>query len=414
MAYYSQQGATIMQGVGSFFDGAKAPRPSSFKDGVFGAPQATDPGALMAFQDGSLGAYFGGDIASEPRAFQDGSLGSYFDGMARPARPERYALQGKLMAYQDGTFGRYIPDSSGPGEEKAFEGGIFHALGMPLFVDGKQITGPMTIQHGTPPEDQVMAVAQQLAEQMVIKEGGMVATPTEHLGFPEGSPRAYMDGSLGPESGFIAEDLPNGPLLAYDEGVLGMQHVPMSGLGFWDKSGNGFVIDMTDPQWVKELKAAVVMSLTSLGITEPLNTLDEDWYVSPYWNGKASGMTREWAEVYQEKVNPAASKGLLIRDTGKVAYPTVTGIVNLVQSGVGISAEFNPTSFPKLYAFMQEVAKLGEGETLDSFTIVAPFASEGDKIRKGGIMSVSTVSMVALGGVAVLAIGFIGYNLLRK
>lgn len=403
-----------MQGVGSFFDGAKAPRPSSFKDGVFGAPQATEPGALMSFQDGSLGSFFEADDAATPRSFQDGSLGSYFDGMARPPRPEGYALQGKLMAYQDGTFGRHVPDSEGPGKEQAFEGGIFHALGLPLFIDGNKHDGPLTIQHGTPSEGDTVTLS--LPEYYALKDGGgpAVATPTEHLGFPEGSPRSYMDGSLGPESGFIAEGLPSGPLMAFDEGVLGRGHIPMSGLGFWDKSsGDTFVIDMTDKQWVKELKAALVMSLTSLGITEPLNTLDEDWYVSPFWNGKATGMTREWAGMFQEKINPAASTGLLIRDTGKLAYPTVTGIVQLVSTGVGVSADFNATSFPKLYAFMQEVAKAGEGG-LDRFVIVPPFASEGDKIRKGGIMSVTNVSLMVMGGVGLAAVGFIAYNLLRK
>ena len=80
MAYYSDQGSTIMQGVGAYFGGAIAPRPSAFKDGSFGRRVDNPPGALMAFQDGSLGAFFDADDAATPRSFQDGSLGEFFSG----------------------------------------------------------------------------------------------------------------------------------------------------------------------------------------------------------------------------------------------------------------------------------------------------------------------------------------------
>lgn len=397
MAYYSDQGTTIMQGVGAYFDGALAPRPMAFKDGSFGRQVDNPPGALMTFQDGSLGSYFD---ATEP---------------APVARPERYALTGKLMAYQDGSFGRHLPDFEPPGPEDSFEGGIFHALGLPLFINGEEVTEPVTIHHGAP----AAAEAMEMRVPGTVGNGNAgegLYSATAHLGFPEGEPRAYHDGSLGPESGFLPIGLPSGPLMARDEGILGRGHVPLQGLGkswFGSNGADQFTIDLTDAQWVKELKTALVVALTNLGITEPLNTIDEDWYLSPYWNGKATGMTRDWASTYQEKVNPAASTGLLMLDSGKFAYPTVTGIVAMVAQGVGITAEFTPANYPKLYAFMQEQTNLGDGG-LDRFVIVPPFASEADKIRKSGVLSTSNLTLLVLGGVGIAAVGFIGYNMLRR
>jgi hypothetical protein len=406
MAYYSDQGATIMQGVGSYFDGAIAPRPSAFKDGSFGRQVDVPPGALMAFRDGSMGAFFDADDAATPRSFQDGSLGSYFDAAeAAPiARPERYPLRGKLRAYQDGMFGRHLPDAEMPGPEESFEGGIFHALGLPLFINGQEVEGPTTIQHGMPPDGEQ-------AEAISLEQQGMITdnlySATAHLGFPEGDPRAYLEGSLGPGSGLIPTGLPEGNLIAYDQGILGSA---LQGLGsLFGGASDKFTIDMTDAQWVKELKSALVVALTNLGITEPINTISDDWYLSPYWNGNATGMTRDWANTYQEKVNPAASTGLLMRDAGSVAYPTPTGIVTMVAQGVGITTEFTPANYPKLYAFMQ-----AQAEGADKFTIVPPIASESEKIRKAGMLSTGNMSLLLLGGVGLMAVGFIGYNLLRK
>lgn len=387
MAYYSQQGATIMQGVGSFFEG-KPPVAMAFKDGSFGAPMMPGPGAL--------------------RSYQDGSLGEYFDTPAQIARPERYDLDGSLMSFRDGSLGARMPGDM-PGADQAYEGGILHALGLPLFVNGKEVTGPLTIRHGSP-EDTPAPLDSGASN-------AMVQSMVSQTGVPEGEARAYGDGILGrPEdySDVYAEGLPSGPMMAYDEGVLGMRAIrssrthSVSGLGASDQ----FVIDMKDPQWVKELKTALVYGLTAIGITEPMNTLDTDWYESPYWNGKATGLTRDWANLYRDKVNPQASTGLLLRDAGSVAYPTVTGIVTLVSSGVGVNAgAFTPQQFPRLYAFMQEMAKLGEGGKLGHFRIEPPYESEAAKIRTASAMSMSNLSLMVMGGVALAAVGVIGYTL---
>lgn len=71
---------------------------------------------LKAFEDGSLGN------TPPLTAYQDGSL-----GMTPP-----------LTAYTDGVLGNTPP-------MKAFQDG---SLGYPLFIDGKEVTQPMTIHHG--------------------------------------------------------------------------------------------------------------------------------------------------------------------------------------------------------------------------------------------------------------------------
>jgi hypothetical protein len=394
MAYYSDQGTTIMQGVGNlgeFFEADDASTPRSYTDGSLGEFfEADDASTPRSYTDGSLGEFFEADDASTPRSFTDGSLGEFFsaDSISVP-RPERYAMPGELQAYQDGMFGRYMPGSSESGAEEAFEGGIFHALGLPLFIDGKQVDGPLSITHGNPAES-VAPVSE--------NAGPGLHSSTSELGIPEGNARSFNDGILGP----MYADVETGGLVAYDQGVLGAVDV--------------FVIDMKDPQWVKELKAALVMSLAGMGIVEPINVLSDEFYASPYWDGRSSGMVRDWAETYQSKINQQASKGLLMLDNGNVAVPTVTGIGAIIQTGVGIQpATFTPANFPKLYAFQQEVVKIGSAGTLDSFRLILPYASEAEKIRQaGGIMNMSNLSLWLLGGVGAVAIGFIGYNLLRK
>jgi hypothetical protein len=387
MAYYSDQGATIMQGVGSYFDGARAPVEMAFKDGTFGAQVDNPPGALMSFRDGSLGRYFEADDAATPRSFQDGSLGSYFDATdpAPIGRPERYPLRGRLRAYKDGSFGRHLPDSNPPGPEEAFEGGIFHA---------------MTVRGN--PENTPSALP---SSGMGMAEDGSVMPMLSTLPCTEGDPREFRDGILGNPlyDSSYSEGLPFGPPRAFQEGVLGL-----------GAAVSTFVIDMTDPQWVKELKTALVVALTNLGITDPINTVDEDWYTSPYWNGKATGMTRDWANTYQEKVNPAASTGLLMRDTGDVAYPTVSGILAMVAQGVGITPEFNPTNYPNLYTLMQKAAALGPDESLESFRVVEPFTSEANKIRQASVFNISNLSLYLMGGVALAAVGVIGYTMVSE
>jgi hypothetical protein len=152
-AYFSSSGTPIYDGaagLGEYFDvsGGSSPPPAvtAFQEGVFGGGSADvyttivgdDPGPLMAYRDGSLGACAGCGV------------------------------------------GEYEQAAAG--------------LGYPLYIDGKPVDAPITIYHGPPA---VPASVSQLSPTPYNPNRGRVADHMSGFGLYEGPLMAYRDGSLG-------------------------------------------------------------------------------------------------------------------------------------------------------------------------------------------------------------------------
>lgn len=157
-AYFSDSGQTIhtgAAGLGEYFDAAQgaAPPPAvtSFQDGVFGGGSADvytsvvgdDPGPLMAYRDGSLGACAGCGLGEYEQAAAGLGYPLFVDGkpVDRPVSimhaPSPMGLaEGPLMAFRDGSLGEYF--SGQDPRVRAYRSGIlgaFGAGGSPKIVD---------------------------------------------------------------------------------------------------------------------------------------------------------------------------------------------------------------------------------------------------------------------------------------
>jgi hypothetical protein len=373
-AYFSEQGTPIQQAVGSYFKGGHAPTVTAFNSGVFGRRKPGPPrGHLMAFQDGSLGAYFEGSPPAAA-AFREGSLGRQLD--------ENYP--GPLMAHQDGSLG---------------------SLGLPLFVDGRLVEEPITITHGQP--------SQPGATIGPGDDGGVLGPGAAEGGamYPEVQPgplTAFRSGILGaPE---YIEQMP-GNLTAYREGVVGNPiYDRPAGVGAFGAVGTAGTIDLSNPAVVKEVKMAMAMGVPGVALSDEGSAYyNELFYADPLWGPKATELFAAWLDMFAGLTlpadTPAVPRSELAVEVVGGMYPTARGLLTIIGMGVGSPGQpGNPAwfeaNFPNLKAFMDAALQV-EMDT-SALKVLPPFFSEGERVRAEEGIKMSTVALVGLGVVGVL------------
>lgn len=311
-AYFSSSGAPIRQGaagIGSFFSGEVPP--------------------VHAFREGSLGEYFGGDNAAEAAppvfAFQDGVLGG-----------PRGSSDGPLRAYKDGS------------------------LGLPLYIDGRLVTQPVTIHHGP------------------------------------------MSGAL-----------PQGPLRAWRNGVLGAADPATKVANLQDPD------TLKEVKGVMAL-AAPGVALADKSVTGSDKTgaayFDEVFYSSPIWGQKSNEL---WSAVSANILKLPESpykESDVTREKGGNVFPTPAGLFAAIGLAFPPTGGFPPAfqnQFPNLYYWATNV--IAAGGKLGDFKVTEPFFSESERVKGKGMSfaSITGKQMLAAGAVVAIAAG-IGYAVLKK
>lgn len=317
-AYFSSSGAPIRQGaagIGSFFSGEVPP--------------------VHAFREGSLGEYFGGDNAAEAAppvfAFQGGVLGG-----------PRGSSDGPLRAYKDGSLG---------------------GLGMPLYIDGRLVTQPVTIHHGP------------------------------------------MSGAL-----------PQGPLRAWRNGVLG--EAAYSGL-------HSEVANLQDAATLKEVKGVMAMAAPGLALADKSVTgsdktgaayFDEVFYASPIWGQKSNELwSAVSANILKLPETPYKESDVTREKSGNV-FPTLAGLFAAIGLAFPPTGGFPPAfqnQFPILYYWATDV--IAAGGNLSGFKVTEPYFSEEERVKGKGMSfaGITGKQMLAAGAVVAIAAG-IGYAVLKK
>lgn len=310
-AYFSSSGAPIRQGaagVGNYFGGHLP--------------------AVRAYQDGSLGEYFGGDNAAESAppvfAFQDGVLGG-----------PRGSDDGPLMAYKDG------------------------ALGMPLHIDGRLMTRPVTIHHGP------------------------------------------MSGSL-----------PNGALRAYRNGVLGAADPATKVANLQDPA------TLKEVKSVMAL-AAPSLALADQSVTQGEKAgaayFDEAFYESPVWGAKANELWSAASANVLKLPNTPYKESDVTREKKGNVYPTSTGLFAAIVLAFPPTGGFPPAfqnQFPNLFYWATNA--VASGGKMDDFKVTEPFFTEAERVKGKSVYAGISSTMLAAGGAAVLVGAGVYYVFKKK
>jgi hypothetical protein len=311
-AYFSGSGAPIRQGaagLGNFFTGPLPP--------------------VRATQDGSLGEYFGGDNAAESApsvfAFQDGVLGA-----------PRGSSDGPLMAYKDGS------------------------LGMPLHIDGRLVTRPVTIHHGP-------------------MNGAL----------PSGALRAYRDGVLGAaDPATKVANLRDPATLKETKGTMAMAAPGVA---------------LADPSVTQNEKSGG-------------GYFDTAFYDSPVWGAKSSELWSAVSANILKLPNAPYKESDITREKDGNVFPTPTGLFAAIVLAFPPTGGFPPAfqnQFPNLFYWATNV--VASGGKLDSFKVTEPFFTEGERVKGKGFSFASISGKGWLAGAAVATlVGGAAYYVIKK
>jgi hypothetical protein len=180
VAYFSQQGAAIAEGVGAYFDQAP-PVAMAYKDGVFGRRLRDQDAKLMAYRDGALGGplYLNGQLLSEPVTITHAGGGEGSDGgVLGPGAAEGSGAEGAesspglLTAYREGILGSPPYIQAMPGRRRAYREGI---IGAPAYDEMATLELPVAglgaAANGTTLNLKAADVVRQVKEALALSWG---------------------------------------------------------------------------------------------------------------------------------------------------------------------------------------------------------------------------------------------------
>lgn len=373
MAYYSSEGAIINQGAGSIGE-------YFVSLGQFTQARAGG-GGIHARDDGSLGAPLLRSMATLPRmqchadCYEEYQAGfwtakglSVCCGARPPEAPKSWSWQDWESCVQGAR----------RGNRDAVECLLhWYRLGYITAKGFKMVTGfsPPLSARGGP-----RVAMRGLGEYMEM--------PSQE--------DAYEDGVFADFS-----NLSVGPLESYQEGSLGIGQVAMP-----------TTLDLKDPQSVKETKTAIGIASGAMA-QQYLEKWNEEFYASEIWDERATELWRFFLTFIKTKL-PAVSTtytdAQLTVSTSKGEYPTATGLLLALTTGVGSPAfpgnpNYFATNFPKLSAWMQTVAAAGgQGQVLE------PNFTFGETVKgKPGALKMSTVAWFGFGATA-LVVGYLYFK----
>jgi hypothetical protein len=350
-AYFSHQGATIQQGAGEYFGDL--------------------PPVAQSYRDGSLGR----------RRTGTRGLGDYFDGVPPYAQ-----------SFSDGSFGGEL-GAEYPGPLTNFRDGSLGALGMPLWLNGKQIDGTATIVHGDSPTAGGGVLGPDAGG-----DGGALGPGAATVEDPRVAVTPWGDGVLGaPASASSA----GGNLESYNDGIMSL-----TGLGAVTAPN---VLDLTDPAAVRELKAALAYAYPpALADTA---TYDEAFYANPLWDAKATKLATDWAKAFT-----TGSTASLLTSASGGQYPTSSGVASIIATGVGAPIENRPawfqSSFPILFAYYS--AAIAAQMDMSKFSVSKPFFTAEEAAGGGGGMKMSTMALIGLGVVGAIGAALVITHVKKK
>lgn len=411
-AYFSDQGASINESVGDFFE---------------------TPPVAMAYRDGSLGAEF--QTPPPPvRVPSPRGRRVWIDRRGRDRRAYRSApvrgvgeffdVPPVAMAFKDGVFGyRSQLDESYPGPLVAHADGSLGAFGLPLFIDGTEVDQPVTIVHGGRPTADGGVLGTGARDAGVSDGGTLGAGGAEVPGSPELQPEpliSYRDGILG-HPDFI-EQMP-GRLQAYGDGVVGNPRYErpawnwgaLSGLG---SVGDPHVLDLRDAATVREVKYALGFAMADVTLSQEGQAVyTPQFFDEPVWSILAAELFTQWVARYTSQVGAGVTPQMLaVNGTGGM-YPTPMAVQTMVAMGVGSPGQpGNPvwfqTNFPVLAQFSQAV--VAAGSDLSQFTVVGPYFSQHERREGESGTKFSTLALVGLGAIGAIGAALVVTTVLKR
>ncbi len=252
------------------------------------------------------------------------------------------------------------------------------------------------------------------------KDGALGAGPMQSyhdgvLGGVGGSLQAFQDGSLGM--------LGSGPLMSYQDGSLGypLTLETSTGIQTLEDPATVPVLNLSDPQVMKELKTAmlvapwILVNLQSAADQVEADALDPNW--TPFTTQIAEG----WMQGYgpwmvsklggtaqaatAEEYTAAAQNGFVPPEQipnalGVQAIFSVLEVIFLGEDGQGKNALMTPEQFPNLVAFVGAVrANNGQGEV---------------SFEKRGLFAQASMMQLGLGAIVIGSLVYLAFGKKRR
>lgn len=294
------------------------------------------------------------------------------------------------MAYFSGS-GAHIQQGAG-------------ALGMPLWLNGQEVTGRAVLVHGDSPGG---------------ADGGVIGAGTD-------------GGALGPGAASALIEDPGKAVTPWGDGVLGVPSTSIDAAAPLQSSGDGSIgtpagessptflsvgavmdnryrLDLTNPATVKEVKTALAFAFPP-ALTDP--ALDQAFYADDLWDARATKLTADWVKFFVQNWGGGRDSTLLeaqlVATESGGRYPTPMGIASALSVGVGLPSQDRPiewfnTNFPILSAFQREIPAVGGDYS--KFVVVRPYFNAAERASggtSGGGMKMSTVALIGLAGVGAI------------
>jgi len=198
-----------------------------------------------------------------------------------------------------------------------------------------------------------------------------------------------------------------GPLRAYREGSLG--------------AADPHVVDLTDPDTMKEVKGAVGLFVPELTMAQPTTEnpnvgadyFSADFYADPVWGPKAEEL---WAGAVDKLLQNPNYKGTPVSATIATKggeYPSASGLAaallyGVASPGYGNDPEYFAKTFPILHAF---VSAMGTAGSASGFSVKEPYFTAAERVKGKSLFAGVSTGMLVAGAVVT---GGIAYLLFRK